>query len=322
MSRLSFGRETWSCHVGAAVFILGLFGSGVVPASAQVGGRPRSTDCRVEGGGISSGVKQTVRHIFLPEGDLFAPPLADQKEPRFSFSYQRVHFSEGALPSDPMRSTIDAGLVSAGGVYGLWGRREVPGCDGVQVGLTGGVFSQFNLDAPSQDLINTDFIIGTQITARRAGVSGRVRLYHQSSHLGDEFLLHNPTVVRVDFGFQAIEALGSYEHAWWRLYGGGGYIFFKGRERNAGMLQGGAEVHGAIGDTFGVRPVASLDVTSLQARDWKTTTSAVAGLEWASAYRTRRLRALLVFVDGYSPFGQFSVQQTVRNAGLQLQLEF
>lgn len=292
------------------------------PSSAYGAEGPHQPDCRVQRPRPSRDRREPVRNIFLPEGDLFTAPLADQKEPRFSFSYQRVRFSEGALPSGATGRTVNTGLVSAGGVYGLWGRRQASGCDGVQVGLTGGVFSQFNLDAPSQDLINTDFVVGSQITARRGSLSGRARLYHQSSHLGDEFLLHNPAVVRRDFGFQAIDAFGSYDGSWWRLYGGGGYLFFAEGELEPWMLQGGVQLQGRTGDGAGVRPIAGADITALQARDWGRTTSAVAGLEWESARRTRRLRTLLVFVDGFSPFGQFATEQKLRNVGVQLQLEF
>lgn len=290
-------------------------------SSVYAGDDPRPADCRVEHQRASQSGNEPAGRIFLPEDDLFTPPLADQKEPRFSFSYQRVRFSEGALPSGATGQTVNVGLVSAGGVYGLWGRRRPSGCDGVQVGLMGGVFSQFNLDAPSQDLINTDFVVGTQITARRGNLSGRARIYHQSSHLGDEFLLHNPSVVRRDFGFQAIDALGSYDGAWWRVYGGGGYLFFMEGELEPWLLQGGVHLHGRTA-SGGVQPLAGVDITALQARDWGPTTSAVAGLEWASARRTRRLRTLLVFVEGFSPFGQFATEQKVRNVGAQLQLEF
>jgi hypothetical protein len=260
--------------------------------------------------------------VFLPESDLFAPPLADQKEPRFSFSAQHARFAEGALPSDPTRSTIAAGHVSAGGIYGLWAWRDLPGCDGLQIDLTGGVFSQFNLSAASQDLINTDFIVGVQVTMRHAGMSGRIRLYHQSSHLGDEFLLHNPTVLRRDFGFQAIDALGSFDRSWWRVYAGGGYLFFSEPGLDPGMVQAGGDSRGTPGSLAGARPIAAFDVTALQARDWKATTSVAGGLEWGGPVRARRLRALVVFIDGYSAFGQFSTDQTARNLGIQLQLEF
>jgi hypothetical protein len=53
-----------------------------------------------------------------------------------------------------------------------------------------------------------------------------------------------------------------------------------------------------------------------------STSTMAAGLERASELGTRRLRALVVFVDGFMPFGQFTIEQKLRNAGVQLQIEF
>ena len=55
--------------------------------------------------------------------------------------------------------------------------------------LVGNVYAQFDLNRPSYDLINADYLIGLPLTFRFDRFSGRARLYHQSSHLGDEFVL-------------------------------------------------------------------------------------------------------------------------------------
>lgn len=289
-------------------------------ASTQTDDSVRLPDCRYER--VPTDSPQAHQQLFMPDNDLFTPPLADVKEPRFSFSYRRVNFSHQALPSGGAQDTINAGLVSAGGIFGVWGLRPVHGCDGVQISLIGGVFSQFNLDAPSSDLINSDFIVGTQVSAREGNLSGRVRLYHQSSHLGDEFLLRNPSIVRTDFGFQRIDGLVAYDAAWWRVYGGGGYVFFTDDGLDPLLLQGGIEAHGRKHDGSRYHPLVGVDVDSLQARNWEVTTSVAAGLEWTSRAATRRMRALVVYLDGFIPFGQFSNQQELRNIGLQLQIEF
>lgn len=85
---------------------------------------------------------------------------------------------------------LDVAMVSFGGEFGFWGLRQPDGCDGLQVSLFGVVFSQFNLDASSADLLNADYLVGPMLTYRRGPWSARFRIYHQSSHLGDEFLLN------------------------------------------------------------------------------------------------------------------------------------
>ena len=78
----------------------------------------------------------------------------------------------------------------------------------------------------SNDLINADYIIGLPLTFRRNGFSVRAKLYHQSSHLGDEYLLRErgdrprEPVVRV--GGTARSRRRSVRFA---SYGGGERIF-------------------------------------------------------------------------------------------------
>ncbi|TAK11509.1 MAG: DUF1207 domain-containing protein, partial [Acidobacteria bacterium] len=190
------------------------------------------------------------------------------------------------------------------------------------VNLIVGIFSQFDLDAPSQDLINSDFVIGSQVSAGRGRLAARLRLLHQSSHLGDEFVLRNPHIVRDEFGFQAIDGLVSYDADLWRVYGGGGYLFFIHDDLDPWAVQGGAEARNRRAARGTFHPVAAVDFNSLQSRNWGVTASAAAGVAWASPTSTRQFRALLVALRGHMPFGQFSRTQKLGNVGVQFQFEF
>ena len=218
------------------------------------------------------------------------------------------------------RSPFSAGVVSAGGVFGFWARRR--DCGGAQVSLLGGVFSQFDLDAPSQGLVNSDFVIGLQVTYRRDRVSTRLRGYHLSSHLGDEFLLRNPSVERLDFGFQTLDGLVSLDEEWWRIYAGGGVRFFNHADLSPGVLRGGVEVGTHAQSGKRPHPVGAVDLSMLQAADWRPEISGAGGVEWSGLSNARRLRVLFVLFHGPAPYGQFFDQQTLRQAGLQLQFEF
>jgi len=153
---------------------------------------------------------------LLPEGELFAPLTADPRQPRFSVSYQRYR--------TPMQ-TFSAANVAFGEYFGLaTGFLGTSGSS--QIGIQGGVFALFNLDAPSHDLVNADYWIGLPLSYRKGPWSYVVRVYHQSSHLGDEFILGNPGVDRVNLSYEDLEALVSYEWERWRVYGGGGYLYY------------------------------------------------------------------------------------------------
>jgi hypothetical protein len=221
-------------------------------------------------------VDDVPRTTPLPTTQLFAPLRADPKEPRFFVS---------ALQVDSALRDTTLGAVGFGEHFGLV-RRETGNGEGWQLGIAGAVFAQFDLEAASSDLINADYVIGLPLTWRRGDWSGRLRLYHQSSHLGDEFLLSTQPQ-RVNLSFEAIEAIVAYDFGNLRLYGGGETLFDRDPADlgqtllHAGLDWRGREVAFRLGDLGGARWVAGLDMKRWQQNDWAAQISAKAGLEFA-----------------------------------------
>ena len=62
----------------------------------------------------------------------------------------------------------------------------------VQVELEAGLFAVFNISEPTHghvaDLQNADYFIGIPVTIQSGNISMRCRLYHISSHIGDDFI--------------------------------------------------------------------------------------------------------------------------------------
>ncbi len=270
---------------------------------------------------------EDIEQDVLPKGYVFRPLIADMKEPQFSLAYRRVRFRGQGLPAEGEGSDINVGIVALGGTFDLW-KLKKPWWDfAAQVGLFGGVFSQFNLDTRSTDLINSDYQAGFPLTLRWGMFSSRLRLFHQSSHLGDEFLLRNPGVDREDLSFETVDGLFAAEGKWWRLYGGGGYIFHSKSDLDRGLLQWGVELLGPTLPWEGpgqsrLRPIFGADFNSLEERDWDVTTSLKGGLEWGSAGETRRVRLLAVYLDGSAPFSQFFNTVEIESFGVELQFLF
>jgi hypothetical protein len=271
--------------------------------------------------------------VLLPDNDVFRPLLADQREPRFYADYRRIHFRGSSnLLAEGKGPSINGALVGFGGAFGIWGLREPRGgCDGLQVNAFGAVFAQFNLDTPSADLLNADYIVGPELTLRRGRWSLRLRFYHQSSHLGDEFLINYGLahgVHRQDLSFEIIDAFVSAEDKWWRLYLGGGLVVISSREPDLlstpGFAQWGLELRGSGWDWLEktrVRPVFGANFMSMQADGWSVNVSLNGGLEWASPYAAHRVRLLLDFQRGSALFSQFFSEKTQYFGG-QLQFEF
>lgn len=259
-----------------------------------------STDCDLE---PTETQVESIDVRFLSENELFAPLMADPRQPRASLSYQRYQ-----TPSE----TFNAGAVALGHYFaigsGFMGRSGAS-----QLGLQGAVFALFNLDAPSKDLINADYWIGLPWSYRKGPWSYLVRVYHQSSHLGDEFILGNPGLDRVNLSYEDVEGLVSYEWQDWRFYGGGGYILNSEPNLERKHVQAGIEyVRARTLGRFDF--VAAVDMQASEELDWAHSRSYVAGFEFRSV-TTRRVGLLLEHFRGHSPNGQF-FREPLRYTGL------
>jgi len=281
---------------------------------------------------MTHGTAQSVRYVptvdsplqvngaeAMPPGSLFVPLLADPKRPEFLATLLRAE--------SRVRETSVA-AVAFGQELGLvrWGTVE----RGIQLGLSGGVFSQFDLGTKSFDLLNTDYVIGVPISFRRGSLSARARIYHQSSHLGDELLIREAPE-RVNLSFESIEALASADIGRARVYGGGEWIIR--REPDAfqrGALHFGGEFRQSstlfrVGSLGGGRIVVGIDGRAWEQHGWSWAGSVRGGVElgpWddtgsseRSASHSRTWALLVELYDGPSPYGQFFTQ-SVRFVGL------
>lgn len=241
----------------------------------------------------------------------FAPLVADPKQPHFFAAW--LWITSPIVTGQVSSIGLGEDIVVIRGPRRRW-----------EVSVAAGVFSQFNMETASNDLINTDFVIGFPLAYRRGPLSARARIYHQSSHLGDEFILsQNPT--RVNLSFEAAELLVARDLGSFRAYGGGEYVLrHEPADLKPGLLHGGLEYRhprgllrvSGLGDG---RIVLALDVKSTQERKWRVGWSARLGIEFREAAGAAGpARTLSVQVQTYSgpaPYGQF-YQDNVRSIGI------
>lgn len=232
----------------------------------------------------------------LPGGALFKPLVADPRWPHFSAAWQH-YFNDSQL--------TDAAAVSFGESFTFY--RDRIGSAWWEVGLHAGVFSVFDLDSESFDLVNADYLVGIPLALRYDDFSALFRVFHQSSHLGDEFLLRTRTN-RINLSYEAIDLRLSYEFGdVLRLYGGGGYLFHQ-TPSNLDPLwaQYGIELRSPWPSRESRwRPIAAVDVQHREENNWSADVSARAGIEIDGVLLTRKLQILLEYFSGHSPNGQF-----------------
>lgn len=250
----------------------------------------------------------------FPIGDLFRPLLADPKQTQFFISMYQ--FSE----ADTQYTQASVGFGETFGLYRFLGINDG---DGLQLSLEGGLFAQFNMSTSSHDLINADYTLGIPVTYRYGNNSVRFRIYHQSSHLGDELLLKPNPPKRVNLSFEAVELLYSRELWNWRIYCGGEYMLEK--EPKDLMQWGGhwgVEYRSTKPILWNGRLVSGVDMKAFEEHNWTTDISIKTGLEFGQPNPgQRRLRVMLEWYKGFNPRGQFYINK-VEYYGLGVSLGF
>jgi hypothetical protein len=233
---------------------------------------------------------------LLPRVELFDPLIADPRQPHFSAIYSWY------LGDPELDHVGNANFGETFALFGgdIWGGRW-------EFGFLGGVFSIFDLDAASYDLVNSDFWAGPTLSARRNGVSGQLRLYHQSSHLGDEFLLRN-RVDRVNISYEGVDLLLSGDlWPWLRIYGGGGVILHSDSDLDRLSGQAGVELQSpwAFFEKT-VRPLVAFDFAAREENHWREELGGAAGIQLENPRLSElQVQILANYFKGHSPNGQF-----------------
>ena len=233
---------------------------------------------------------------LLPGGVLFKPLVADPRWPHFAAAWQ--HYLDD-------RQLTDVAAVNFGETFAFY--RDRVGRGWWELGLHAGVFSVFDIDSRSFDLVNADYLVGIPLTYRYEDFTALFRVFHQSSHLGDEFLLRTRTN-RINLSYESIDLKLSYEVGdVLRLYGGGGYLFNQDPSNLDPLsVQYGVELTSPWPPPEARwRPIAAVDVQQREENNWNADLSVRAGLQIEGVLATRKLQILLEYFRGHSPNGQF-----------------
>jgi hypothetical protein len=259
-------------------------------------------------------VEDTRVRVF-PRVSLFAPLAADLRWPKFTLGYN-YYFGDSDL--------THAGSAEAGASIPIVQKKNSRRPGTWEIGFQGGIFAVFDLAAPSSDLINADYLGGITFSYAFDSLVLFARYMHQSSHLGDEFLLNNE-VDRINLSFEEISVLVSYDPlAWARVYGGAAVIVRSDPSNlDRWSLQFGSEFRPFTAKTKRrLQLLVAVNLQCWQESDWIPDASLVAGLTLdpigESSYR---VDFLLRYYIGRSPNGQFFTER-IQTLGPAVQLYF
>jgi hypothetical protein len=190
----------------------------------------------------------------------------------------------------------------------------------IVLGLGSQVYGRFSLTDSKSALISTDWVVGINTTAALSAWALTLEIYHESSHLGDEYGDRFPAD-RLDWTREVLAGWASYAVGVWRFTAGASYVLddqldlpapagsfgvdFRGRSR--GFLRGQ------------VRPVAGLFTEASAATSWRVSTSAKLGLAFATG-ESNDLSLGLIAHDGLSTQRQFFRQES-RYIGVEIRFD-
>src|SRR5689334_1933417 len=114
--------------------------------------------------GVGGAASDMGAYFALPRGDVFCPLIADPKATRSFVAYQRGNETDLAT---------DIAAVGIADQFPFFRAAAGRPGNGIQLGLAGAVFAQFDLGSPSYDLLNADYTIALPLTLRAGPISAR-----------------------------------------------------------------------------------------------------------------------------------------------------
>lgn len=248
--------------------------------------------------------------IWFPQTTvLFAPLIAD---PRQVTNSAALRFNDNAIGKH-------VGAVSFGDQFIFFRWRDVGWWHGeLECGIEAGIFSVFDLDHPKACMVNTDFFVAALFDYAVDRWSWRFRLWHLSSHVGDEFLLSNPGFNRCNLSDEGVDLFASYQLCRSiRLYAGFGDIFSRDKEfpEKPYYFEWGTEIR-ILGerDCFNklyIQPFLAMNFSTWQEHEWSIDQTYALGVEWSRLQGVgRKVRFFIEYHNGFSEEGQFLRKRT------------
>lgn len=245
------------------------------------------------------------RKEFLPRGHLFDPILLDPLEAQ---TYGSV------LPMYLINSERYVGSIvpfAFGFNKPFYRRTTAPGRS-EEIVLDLASFTQFEVYFDQvaryqrRQIMNTDYKVSIQYNLRRGDNNYRFRVYHLSSHLGDDYIYRNritaPSTNSVNY--EQLDALYSRTIRDWRLYGGIGITLRKPEERKPLSAQFGAFYKKPSQQA--ARLVGGVDVKFFQETEFRPGIHAGVGVEVGRT--ANNLTFLAETYSGFRPYSQYENQ--------------
>lgn len=233
--------------------------------------------------------------VFPRSNEVFHNLLADPREIQLSASYYRF---QGRHTSD----------VALGHSWGMarWQLRQ--GSWITQWNLEAMAYSRFRLGGSINEFETIDFFANLPVEVRHDIYSAKFKLYHESSHLGDDYIRRTGNS-GFRYSQEGLRSVFSVEPASaFRFYGGGTYLLHSIPYSKRWAAQTGVEFKTPDLGLFEEYPCSAFLAQDFQARKnvkWNVNSHSVAGLRFGFKGSLHSMRVQISRFEGHSPYGQF-----------------
>lgn len=232
--------------------------------------------------------------VFPESEKVFRPLVADPRRVQLGASYYRLDGKDRS----------DVALGHSWGMSRWWSRNDYWM---MQWNIEAMAYSRFTIGSSLNSFETVDFTGNLPIAVRHRGFSARATLFHESSHLGDDYIRATG-----DNGYrysvEGLRASVSIEPLYWvRIYGGGSYLLHSLPDPARWTGQAGVELTSreiARTRKYPVKLFLAQDLQYKGATAHAPNSRTLAGVILGFDGVPRSMRFSVGHFDGYSPFGQ------------------
>jgi hypothetical protein len=250
---------------------------------------------------------------FFPSVRSFEPPLAS---PRVAGFAGRL-LSE-SVGDDQFGAESEAD-VTIGEDFPVVALRRGP--QPITLGFGVQASGRFSLDDSKSALISNDWQVGFNVFADLAPWEIDLQLYHESSHLGDEYMKRF-NASRLVWTREVLALWVGYYMGKFRLMGGAGNALVDELDLSPWLARVGLDFRGGAFTILGMRahPIAGVFTEGASETDWRVSTSLKAGIAFPGERMGRELRLSLIGHDGLSTQRQF-YRSSSRYIGMEIEFQ-
>jgi hypothetical protein len=240
------------------------------------------------------------RFSFLKRGSYFEQIILDPTESQTSAGLLKIWRSdtEGEGVYIPVNIGIQQSIV----------RYNFHEESGLELSFAGAIFTQFTIrkmegNTYLGEMENADYKISLLLNYRIRRLSLRLRAFHTSSHLADDYILRN-NITEPNPGtlnYEQLDFTGSYQFNKFRLYGGFGIVITPNAVRERLSLQIGFLYRKALNTKGNVRFIAGTDIKIFEQNDYTPNLKTGLGFEYGNEESTH-VGFIIEYYNGHLPY--------------------